>query len=90
MLDSRMLVGLAGSSPDKWDVCMGRPRHSWSKHLSGDQASFFGALRPGSKLKLDTLAQRYPASLPSTAQALNNLASDGFVDAWQLAGFVTP
>lgn len=51
----------------------------------------FGALRPGSKLKLDTLKQRYPASLPTLREALNRLASDGFVDAPQQRGFfVTP
>ena len=51
----------------------------------------FGALEPGSKLKLDALKQRYPASLSTLREALNRLASDGFVDAPQQRGFfVTP
>ena len=51
----------------------------------------FGALKPGSKLKLDALKQRYPASLSTLREALNRLASDGFVDAPQQRGFlVTP
>lgn len=51
----------------------------------------FGALEPGLKLKLDTLKDRYPASLSTLREALNRLASDGFVDAPQQRGFfVTP
>lgn len=48
----------------------------------------FGALKPGSKLKLEALKQRYPASLSTLREALNRLASDGFVDAPQQRGFL--
>ncbi|OAN77983.1 GntR family transcriptional regulator [Jannaschia sp. EhC01] len=51
----------------------------------------FGALQPGAKLKLDALKARYPASLSTLREALNRLASDGFVDAPEQRGFfVTP
>jgi DNA-binding GntR family transcriptional regulator len=51
----------------------------------------FGLLPPGSKVKLDDLKRRYEASLPTLREALNRLASEGFVDAQEQRGFfVTP
>lgn len=51
----------------------------------------FGALQPGSKLKLDALKERYSASLSTLRETLNRLASDGFVEAPEQRGFlVTP
>ena len=51
----------------------------------------FGALEPGSKLKLDGLRQRYSASMSTLRETLNRLASEGFVDAQDQRGFfVTP
>lgn len=48
----------------------------------------FGALKPGSKLKLDTLKQRYAASPSTLREALNRLASEGFVEAPEQRGFL--
>ncbi len=51
----------------------------------------FGALAPGSKLKLDGLRTRYAASMSTLRETLNRLASEGFVDAKDQRGFfVTP
>jgi len=51
----------------------------------------FGALEPGSKLKLETLKQRYSASLSTLRETLNRLASEGFVETPEQRGFlVTP
>lgn len=51
----------------------------------------FGELEPGAKLKLDTLKQRYSASLSTLRETLNRLASAGFVEAPEQRGFfVTP
>lgn len=51
----------------------------------------FGVLKPGEKLKLDALKQRYPASLSTLRETLNRLTSDGFVQAPEQRGFfVTP
>ena len=40
-----------------------------------------GALKPGKKLKLDTLKVQYLASVSTLRETLNRLASDGFVEA---------
>lgn len=51
----------------------------------------FGHLAPGAKLKLDALKSRYSASVSTLREALNRLASDGFVKAAEQRGFfVTP
>ncbi len=47
----------------------------------------FGALEPGAKLKLDSLKERYSASLSTLRETLNRLASEGFVDAPEQRGF---
>lgn len=47
----------------------------------------FGVLAPGSKIKLDDLKHRYAASLSTLREALNRLASEGFVDAPEQRGF---
>lgn len=47
----------------------------------------FGALEPGSKLKLDALRERYSASLSTLRETLNRLASEGFVAAEEQRGF---
>ncbi len=47
----------------------------------------FGALEPGAKLKLDSLKERYSASLSTLRETLNRLASEGFVDAPVQRGF---
>ncbi len=47
----------------------------------------FGALKPGAKLKLDALKDRYKASLSTLRETLNRLASEGFVDAPEQRGF---
>jgi DNA-binding GntR family transcriptional regulator len=47
----------------------------------------FGALEPGSKLKLEGLRQRYSASMSTLRETLNRLASEGFVDAQDQRGF---
>ena len=47
----------------------------------------FGALRPGSKLKLDMLKERYDASLSTLRETLNRLTSEGFVEAPAQRGF---
>ena len=51
----------------------------------------FGELKPGSKLKLEGLRERYQASMSTLRETLNRLASEGFVDALDQRGFfVTP
>jgi DNA-binding GntR family transcriptional regulator len=51
----------------------------------------FGKLKPGSKLKLETLKDDYAASVSTLRETLNRLASDGFVSAEEQRGFfVTP
>ena len=47
----------------------------------------FGALVPGSKLKLDALRARYSASVSTLREILNRLASEGFVVAEEQRGF---
>lgn len=47
----------------------------------------FGALAPGSKLKLDRLRERYSASVSTLREILNRLASEGFVVAEEQRGF---
>lgn len=47
----------------------------------------FGALAPGSKLKLEPLKARYKASVSTLRETLNRLASEGFVDAEEQRGF---
>ena len=47
----------------------------------------FGALAPGSKLKLDALRERYSASVSTLREILNRLASEGFVVAAEQRGF---
>lgn len=51
----------------------------------------FGELRPGSKLKLEALKQRYATSPSTLRETLSRLASEGFVEAPEQRGFrVTP
>lgn len=51
----------------------------------------FGDLAPGSKLKLDTLRERYSASMSTLRETLSRLSSEGFVAAEEQRGFfVTP
>lgn len=47
----------------------------------------YGELKPGAKLKLDTLKGLYDASLSTLRETLNRLASEGFVDAPSQRGF---
>ena len=47
----------------------------------------FGALPPGSKLKLEALRERYAASVSTLRETLNRLASEGFVAAEEQRGF---
>ncbi len=47
----------------------------------------FGELKPGAKLKLDMLKERYGASLSTLRETLNRLASEGFADAPSQRGF---
>lgn len=47
----------------------------------------FGTLAPGTKLKLNALKARYPASLSTLRETLNRLSSEGFVDALSQRGF---
>lgn len=47
----------------------------------------FGALAPGAKLKLDSLRDRYSASVSTLRETLNRLASEGFVEAAEQRGF---
>ncbi len=59
------------------------------EHIKRD--IIFGTLEPGSKLKLDSLKERYSASVSTLRETLNRLASDGFVTAEEQRGFfVTP
>ncbi len=51
----------------------------------------FGALEPGTKLKLGVLKDRYAASMSTLRETLSRLSSEGFVAAEQQRGFfVTP
>ena len=47
----------------------------------------FGALEPGTKLKLDALKARYEASVTTLRETLSRLASEGFVLAEEQRGF---
>ncbi|WP_409488467.1 GntR family transcriptional regulator [Pseudomonas promysalinigenes] len=47
-----------------------------------------GTLQPGSKLTIDTLAERYASSPTPLREALNRLISDGLVEKRELRGFV--
>ncbi|MCP3687434.1 MAG: GntR family transcriptional regulator [Gammaproteobacteria bacterium] len=47
----------------------------------------FGALTPGTKLKLDALKTRYAASVSTLREILNRLTSEGFVSAEEQRGF---
>ena len=47
----------------------------------------FGALEPGTKLKLNALKVRYHASLTTLRETLNRLSSEGFVRAEEQRGF---
>ena len=51
----------------------------------------FGELAPGSKLKLDSIRERYEASMSTLRETLSRLSSEGFVAAEEQRGFfVTP
>ncbi len=58
-----------------------------STYLKIKRDILFGALEPGAKLKLDDLKARYSTSLSTLREALNRLASEGFVDAPEQRGF---
>lgn len=58
-----------------------------STYLRIKRDIIFGELNPGAKLKLDTLKDRYSASLSTLRETLNRLASDGFVEAPEQRGF---
>ena len=59
------------------------------QHIKRD--IIFGDLKPGNKLKLDGLRQRYAASMSTLRETLSRLASEGFVEAKDQRGFfVTP
>jgi len=63
--------------------------HSTYERIKHD--IIFGKLAPGTKLKLDGLKSAYAASVSTLREALNRLASDGFVSAEEQRGFfVTP
>ena len=63
--------------------------HSTYERIKHD--IIFGKLAPGTKLKLDGLKTAYAASVSTLREALNRLASDGFVSAEEQRGFfVTP
>ncbi|MCY3627828.1 MAG: GntR family transcriptional regulator, partial [Gammaproteobacteria bacterium] len=47
----------------------------------------FGVLTPGAKLKLDSLKDRYSASLSTLRETLNRLSSEGFVESPEQRGF---
>ena len=47
-----------------------------------------GTLKPGTKLKLDTLKIRYAASVSTLRETLNRLTSEGFVEAPEQRGFL--
>ncbi|NCF47958.1 MAG: FCD domain-containing protein [Bacteroidetes bacterium] len=47
----------------------------------------FGKLKPGTKLKLETLRDEYAASVSTLRETLNRLTSDGFVSAAEQRGF---
>ncbi len=46
-----------------------------------------GSLAPASKLKLDTLRERYSASMSTLRETLSRLSSEGFVSAEEQRGF---
>lgn len=50
----------------------------------------FGTLKPGSKLKLETLKSNYSASHSTLRETLNRLTSEGFVEAPEQRGFLVP
>ena len=63
--------------------------HSTYERIKHD--IIFGKLAPGTKLKLEGLKTAYSASVSTLREALNRLASDGFVSAEEQRGFfVTP
>ena len=47
----------------------------------------FGKLKPGAKLKLETLKDEYAASVSTLRETLNRLTSEGFVSAAEQRGF---
>jgi DNA-binding GntR family transcriptional regulator len=47
----------------------------------------FGKLKPGAKLKLETLKDDYAASVSTLRETLNRLTSEGFVSAAEQRGF---
>jgi len=47
----------------------------------------FGKLKPGTKLKLETLRDQYAASVSTLRETLNRLTSDGFVSTAEQRGF---
>ena len=69
---------MAGSNPTVGSTTYQRIKHD----------IIFGVLRPGAKLKLDTLKETYAASLPTLRETLNRLASEGFVEAPAQRGFL--
>lgn len=58
-----------------------------STYLHIKRDIIFGTLKPGAKLKLDGLKDRYAASPSTLREALNRLTSDGFVTAPEQRGF---
>ena len=56
------------------------------QHIKRD--IIFGELKPGTKLKLESLRKRYGASLSTLRETLNRLASEGFVAAPEQRGFL--
>ena len=59
--------------------------HSTYERIKHD--IIFGKLAPGMKLKLNGLKTEYAASVSTLREALNRLASDGFVSAEEQRGF---
>lgn len=68
---------------------MGKSRNEVgaSTYQSIKRDIIFGALAPGTKLKLEGLRQRYTASMSTLRETLNRLASEGFVEAQDQRGF---
>lgn len=58
-----------------------------STYLRIKQDIILGHLAPASKLKLDTLRERYDASMSTLRETLSRLASEGFVSAEEQRGF---
>lgn len=58
-----------------------------STYLRIKRDIIFGHLAPASKLKLDTLRERYDASMSTLRETLSRLASEGFVSAEEQRGF---